>query len=133
VHKRIRHALVKIGEMEGYDARTEWPTGGTETFDGAWLVQDAEVPMYVFEVQVGGDPHLAIGKLQRARNKWGNCEIRMVTTTDQIAEMRALLESTLHQRDRVAAKVVDAKAIDRVKQHLTAVRDRREEIGYEPR
>ena len=119
--------------MEGFEAKTEFPIGENEKLDGVWLPQGGESPTHAFEIEVGGDAHQAVTKLQRARNRWGNCEIRLVTTKEQIAEMRVLIEQTINVHDKMAVKVVDAKAIDRIIRHLSAVRDTRQEIGYEPR
>jgi hypothetical protein len=133
LHKRIRHAITKIGEIEGYDTKTEFPIGENEKLDGVWLPRGGETHTHVFEVEVEGNAHQAITKLQRARNKWGNCEIRLVTTEDKVAEMRLLIEQTVNVHDKTAVKVVDVRAIAKIRRHLSAVRDTRKEIGYEPR
>jgi len=132
LHKEIRHAIVKIGKLEKFDAKTEWPPRAPnepESFDGVWIVAGGQTPTHVFEVQVGGDPHQALGKLTRARKRW-NCEIRLVTTRDQRADLTALVEKTLSAQDSKACKVIDIQAIRKLKRWLTTVSDIRKEIGY---
>jgi len=132
-HKRIRHKIVKIGKLEGYDAKTEWPPRKDDVFDGVWMIpRGGEAPTHVFEVQVGGNPNSALGKLQRARRRWGKCEIRLVAPKDQIAGLRALAEKTLSEQDWKACKLIDMNTIGQAVSHLIKVRDIRREIGYEP-
>lgn len=51
--------------MEGYDAKTEVRLAEHEFLDGAWFSQGSDVPTHVFEVQITGNAHQAIGKSQK--------------------------------------------------------------------
>jgi len=133
LHKKTRHNIVKIGKLEGYDAKTEWSPDEKEAFDGAWIPAGSETPTHVFEVQVEGSKDKAIGKLMRARKRWANCEIRLVAPKNQVSELMALTQKTLGTHDWKACKVIDAATINGIIRHLTRVRDLRGEIGYEPR
>ena len=132
LHKRTRQSIVRIGVLEGYDAKTEWPADEPEAFDGAWFrPTTGESPTHVFEVHIGGDRHKAITKLMRAQNRWGGCQIRLVTTKAQLADLRAEVAATVSQADVVAWKVINEKAIHRLLKHLSPISEMREEIGYE--
>jgi hypothetical protein len=99
-HAGVQQMLFELGTMQHFLSHKEYPMG-RERLDVVWRRVEGSVPTYVFEVQVGGDIHHALGKLKHAFDIW-NSQTILTLPSEDFAKARELLAGTFHEaRDRV--------------------------------
>jgi len=94
-HDSVKQMLYDIGKLQRFVSDMEYPMG-KERLDVVWRRIQPSVPTYVFEVQVGGDVHHALGKLKHAHDLW-NSEIFLAMSDKDEARASALLSGTFHE------------------------------------
>ena len=99
-HAGVQQMLVELGTLQRFLSNKEYQMG-RERLDVVWRRVEGSVPTYVFEVQVGGDLHHALGKLKHAYDIW-NSQTILALPPEDVPKARELLSGTFHEaRDRV--------------------------------
>ncbi len=99
-HRGVQQMVFELGNLQRFLSHKEYLMG-RERLDVVWRRVEGSVPTYVFEVQVGGDIHHALGKLKHAYDIWNSHTI-LVLPPEDIPKARELLSGTFHEaRDRV--------------------------------
>jgi predicted RNA-binding protein len=112
-HATIQDILVELGTLQRFLSHKEYPMD-RERLDVVWRRVERSVPTYVFEVQVGGDIHHALGKLKHAYDLW-NSNVVLALPPEDKAKAENLLSGTFHEvRDKV--KLVDLARIQELYQ-----------------
>jgi len=129
LHDQMKEMLLELGKIEGYIAEKEYifPDTG-ERLDVVWRRVAASVPIYVFEVQIGGNLHQALVKLKHAHDLW-NSNIFMISEEKDLQKINQLLGGAFHEiRDRV--KTLTVEKIKKV--HEIQIEDNKlkKEIGF---
>jgi predicted RNA-binding protein len=96
-HRDYQEMIKEIGKLQGFIAEIEYPMEG-EKLDVVWRRVSGAVPTYVFEIQIGGDPYHALGKLKHAWDLW-NSNIFLITDKESIPKIQDLLKGTFHEID----------------------------------
>jgi predicted RNA-binding protein len=96
-HRDYQEMIKEIGKLQGFIAEIEYPMEG-EKLDVVWRKVSGAVPTYVFEIQIGGDPYHALGKLKHAWDLW-NSNIFLITDKESIPKIQDLLKGTFHEID----------------------------------
>lgn len=125
-HDEIKSKLVEIGRLQKLIAESEYDMDGAR-LDVVWRRIDRAVPAYVFEVQIGGDPYHAIGKLKHAFDLW-NSNIFLVVSDEDVTKARELLTGTFHEIEG-KVKLVELAKIDELFRRKKAYRDFEAELG----
>nr|QNO52881.1 hypothetical protein DOLIJACH_00016 [Methanosarcinales archaeon ANME-1 ERB6]QNO53561.1 hypothetical protein LGBLGJPO_00025 [Methanosarcinales archaeon ANME-1 ERB6] len=103
-HNAIRDRLQKIGDYEGKYTETEYRTE-IGNIDVVWKRTKASIPSHAIEVQIRGNLHQALAKLQYAWEIWSSKPI-LVTTKDQIGDATKILRASFSRMESVA-RIVD--------------------------
>jgi len=99
-HAGVQDMLVELGTLQRFLSHKEYPMD-RERLDVVWRRVEGSVPTYVFEVQVGGDVHHALGKLKHAYDLW-NSHVVLVSGPGDVPRAESLLAGTFHEiRDKV--------------------------------
>ena len=125
-HNQLRDMIRDIGLRENRIAETEYPIDSL-TLDVVWKRIKAGTPSHVFEVQIGGNLEQALTKLKNAWDKW-NSIAYLVTTDEDAAKARSLLEGSFHEMGHVA-KVIDWKDIASLYELLNQAYTLRSKMG----
>jgi len=114
-HDSVKKMIWEIGKLQRFVSDMEYPME-RERLDVVWRRIEKSVPTYVFEVQVGGDVHHAIGKLKHARDLW-NSEIFLTLSDKDEPKAVSLLSGTFHEiRDKVRlVKLEDVRKLYELK------------------
>lgn len=107
-HNQLRDMIRDIGLRENRIAETEYPIDSYR-LDVIWKRIKAGTPSHVFEVQIGGNLEQALTKLKHSWDKWNSIPY-LVTTDEDAAKARSLLEGSFHEMGHVA-KVIDWRDI----------------------
>jgi predicted RNA-binding protein len=107
IHNTIRDMLCEIGKMEGKYSEKEYSIDGQ--VDVIWKRIPQGNPIWVFEVQIGGDIYHALAKLKHAFDLW-NSNLYLVISEKDVAKAKELLGGAFHEiKDKIkfitAAKV----------------------------
>ena len=94
-HDEVKAQLAEIGRIQGYVADEEYPLESSR-LDVVWRRVERSVPTYVFEVQIRGDIHHAMGKLKHAFDLW-NSHIFLVGPVHDKGKFQELLSGTFHE------------------------------------
>lgn len=111
-HDRIRDIVVHCGALQGLPSEKEYPID-SKRLDAVWKRIPQGNPVYVFEVQIGGDFFAALAKLKHAWDVW-NAKPVLVTTSKYANDATNWLSGSFHEMIHVCA-VVDWR--DMVKLH----------------
>jgi hypothetical protein len=125
-HNRLRDMVRDIGLRENRIAETEYPIDSYR-LDVVWKSIKAGIPSHVFEVQIGGNLEQALTKLKHACDKWNSIPY-LVTTEEDAAKARSLLEGSFHEMGHVA-RVVNWKDVARLYDLLNQTYVLRSRIG----
>jgi len=125
-HNQLRDMIRDIGLRENRIAETEYPIDSYR-LDVIWKRIKAGTPSHVFEVQIGGNLEQALTKLKHAWDKWNSIPY-LVTTDEDAAKARSLLEGSFHEMGHVA-KVIDWKDITTLYDLMNRAYDLRSRIG----
>lgn len=125
-HSRIIEALVEAGRLQKFIAEKEYPME-RERLDVVWRRVEASVPTVVFEVQIGGDPYHALGKLKHAFDIW-NSRIFLVAHEQDREKMKTLLAGTFHEIQSHLRFIELSQVRELVKQKR-ALRDLESKLG----
>jgi predicted RNA-binding protein len=99
-HSGVQEMLVQLGMLQRFLSHKEFPMEH-ERLDVVWRRVEGSVPTYVFEVQVGGDVHHALGKLKHAHDIW-NSNLFLVLADGDVPKAQSYLSGTFHEvKDRV--------------------------------
>ncbi len=94
-HSGVQQMLFELGTLQRFFSHKEYGME-RERLDVVWRKIETGSPTYVFEVQVGGDLHHALGKLKHAYDKWNSHPI-LVLTPEDIPKAKELLSGTFHE------------------------------------
>ncbi len=94
-HSGVQQMVFELGNLQRFLSHKEYLMG-RERLDVVWRRVEGSVPTYVFEVQVGGDIHHALGKLKHAYDIWNSHTI-LVLPREDIPKARELLSGTFHE------------------------------------
>lgn len=125
-HNQLRDMIRDIGLRENRIAETEYPIDGYR-LDAIWKRIKGGTPSHVFEVQIGGNLEQALTKLKHAWDKWNSIPY-LVTTDEDAAKARSLLEGSFHEMGHVA-KVIDWKDITSLYELLNQAYTMRSKMG----
>jgi predicted RNA-binding protein len=125
-HNQLRDMIRDIGLRENRIAETEYPIDSYR-LDVIWKRIKAGTPSHVFEVQIGGNLEQALTKLKHAWDKWNSIPY-LVTTYEDAAKARSLLEGSFHEMGHVA-KVIDWKDIAKLYELLNQAYILRSKMG----
>ena len=125
-HNQLRDMIRDIGLRENRIAETEYPIDGYR-LDAIWKRIKGGTPSHVFEVQIGGNLEQALTKLKHAWDKWNSIPY-LVTTDEDAARARSLLEGSFHEMGHVA-KVIDWKDIASLYELLNQAYTLRSKMG----
>jgi predicted RNA-binding protein len=125
-HNQLRDMIRDIGLRENRIAETEYPIDGYR-LDAIWKRIKGGTPSHVFEVQIGGNLEQALTKLKHAWDKWNSIPY-LVTTDEDAAKARSLLEGSFHEMGHVA-RVIDWKDIAKLYELLNQAYQLRSRIG----
>ena len=125
-HNQLRDMIRDIGLRENRLAEIEYPIDGYR-LDAVWKRIKGGTPSHVFEVQIGGNLEQALTKLKHAWDKWNSIPY-LVTTDEDAAKARSLLEGSFHEMGHVA-KVIDWKDIASLYELLSQAYTLRSEMG----
>jgi len=129
VHGEVIDKIKRIGKLQGYIAEKEYPMD-IGRLDVVWRKVERAVPMYVFEVHIGGDIYHALAKLKHAYDIW-NSRIYLVAGLRHQDRAEELLGGTFHE---IGSQLVFIQ-IEKVEQLLRlkrGVRELEEELGLHP-
>ena len=99
-HSGVQEMLVQLGMLQRFLSHKEFPMD-RERLDVVWRRVEGSVPTYVFEVQVGGDVHHALGKLKHAHDIW-NSNLFLVLAPEDVPKAQSYLAGTFHEvKDKV--------------------------------
>jgi predicted RNA-binding protein len=125
-HNQLREMIRDIGLRENRIAETEYPIDSYR-LDVIWKRIKTGTPSHVFEVQIGGNLEQALTKLKHAWDKWNSIPY-LVTTDEDAAKARSLLEGSFHEMAHVA-KVIDWRDIARLYELTNQAYELRSRIG----
>jgi len=125
-HDEIKAKLVEIGRFQKLIAESEYDMDEAR-LDVVWRRIDKAVPAYVFEVQIGGDPYHAIGRLKHAFDLW-NSNIFLIVSDQDIPKAKELLTRTFHEIQG-KVKVIEPGKVDELFKRKKAYRDFEAELG----
>jgi predicted RNA-binding protein len=125
-HNQLRDMIRDIGLRENRIAETEYVIDSYR-LDVVWKRIKAGTPSHVFEVQIGGNLEQGLTKLKHAWDKWNSIPY-LVTTEDDAAKARSLLEGSFHEMGHVA-KVIDWRDITRLYELLNQAYTLRSRMG----
>jgi predicted RNA-binding protein len=125
-HNQLRDMIRDIGLRENRIAETEYPIDSYR-LDVVWKRIKAGTPSHVFEVQIGGNLEQALTKLKHAWDKWNSIPY-LVTTDEDAAKARSLLEGSFHEMGHVA-KVIDWRDIASLYELLNQAYTLRSKMG----
>ncbi len=94
-HDDVKAQLAEIGRIQGYVADEEYALESSR-LDVVWRRVERSVPTYVFEVQIRGDIHHAMGRLKHAFDLW-NSHIFLVGPVGDKGKFQELLSGTFHE------------------------------------
>lgn len=99
-HDATKLQLVEIGRMQYMLAESEYEADGTR-LDVVWRRAERAVPLFAFEVQVGGDIYHALVKLKQAFQLW-NSRVYLVAPHDEYRKYEGLVSGAFPEiRDRM--------------------------------
>jgi len=125
-HDKIKKLLLQMGRLQKFIAEEEYVME-KEKLDVVWRRVEKSVPTYVFEVQVGGDIHHALGKLKHSFDLW-NSHIFLVASDADNMKAAILLSGTFHEiNNRV--KLIDISKIEELYNRKKAYFDMERELG----
>jgi len=125
-HEEIKQKLMEIGKLQGYLADEEY-VFDIGKLDIVWRRLERSVPIYVFEVQIGGDPYHALAKLKHAFDLW-NSRLFIVGPQAQFSRIRSLLEGTFHEiSDQI--RFLEVEKIEELYKRKRAYLDFEKELG----
>ena len=125
-HDKIKKLLLQMGKLQKFIAEEEYVME-KEKLDVVWRRVEKSVPTYVFEVQVGGDIHHALGKLKHSFDLW-NSHIFLVASDADNMKASVLLSGTFHEiNNRV--KLIDISKIEELYNRKKAYFDMERELG----
>ncbi len=111
-HGDIQKILIEMGTLQHFIAEKEYPME-RERLDVVWRKVIKSVPTYVFEVQVGGDVHHALGKLKHAHDLW-NSRIFLVGDLSSFKPKSDALLSGTFREIQPAVQVLDIERVARL-------------------
>jgi len=94
-HVRLKHLLLRLGEIKGFIVEEEYRLDG-QKLDVIWRRIERGVPTFVFEVQIGGNVTEALGKLKHAYDLW-NSNLYIVIEDKDRNKVSTLLSGTFHE------------------------------------
>lgn len=125
-HGKIKKLLLQMGKLQHFIAEEEYIME-KERLDVVWRRVEKSVPTYVFEVQVGGDIHHALGKLKHSFDLW-NSHIFLVASDADNLKASVILSGTFHEiNNRV--KLIDISKIEELYNRKKAYFDMERELG----
>ena len=125
-HDEIKSRVAEIGRIQSFIAEEEYQMDG-ELLDVVWRRVERSVPTYVFEVQVAGDLHHALGKLKHAYDLW-NSHIFLIVSERNRGKVGRLLQGTFHEiRDRV--KLIRLDEIEELYHYKSSYKRLERELG----
>lgn len=95
LHARIQNLLMELGKLEDYFIEKEYIIDN-QRLDVIWKKLEKAVPMYVFEIQVGGDIQHALGKLKHSNDMW-NSNLYLIADESDRTKIDMLLSGTFHE------------------------------------
>ncbi len=125
-HEEAKSLLVEIGRMRRYLSEDEYRIDG-ERLDVVWKRVEKSVPLYAFEVQIGGDIYHAIGKLKHAFDIW-NSKIFLVIDRASMPKVEELLSGTFHEIAN-ELRVLQLEKLERLQKALVTVHELEKELG----
>ena len=125
-HRQMIDKLKQIGKLQGYITEREYAMD-IGRLDVVWRKVEKAVPMYVFEVQIGGDVYHALAKLKHAYDIW-NSRIYLVAGEGERARVNELLAGTFHE---IAAELcfIPLGKVTELYNRKKDVRDLESELG----
>jgi hypothetical protein len=126
LHDKVKEMLLEIGRLQKMISESEYDMDG-ERLDVAWRRVERGSPTYVFEVQVGGDLHHAIGKLKHAHDLW-NSNIFLITSKNDIVKAQELLSGTFHEIEE-KIRIIEIEKINELFKLKKAYKDFEAQLG----
>jgi len=126
VHGQVIDKLKQIGKLQGYIPEKEYSMD-IGRLDVVWRRVEKAVPMYVFEVQIGGDVFHALAKLKHAYDIW-NSRIYLVANEDDRARVNRLLAGTFHEI-ATELRFIPLRKVTELYNRKKGVRDLESELG----
>ena len=126
IHDEIKAKLLEIGRLQKLIVDSEYDMDGGR-LDVVWRRIERAVPAYVFEVQIGGDLHHALGRLKHAFDLW-NSNIFLVVCEEDVHKARQLLAGTFHEI-RGKVKLVDVEKVNELFRRKKAYREFEAKLG----
>jgi hypothetical protein len=126
LHDKVKEMLLEIGRLQKMISESEYDMDG-ERLDVAWRRVERGSPTYVFEVQVGGDLHHAIGKLKHAHDLW-NSNIFLITSKNDIVKAQELLLGTFHEIEE-KIRIIEIEKINELFKLKKAYKDFEAQLG----
>lgn len=127
LHNQIKEIIYEIGKLDNFISDKEFPLDG-EKLDVAWRKVMRGVPTKVFEVQIGGNIHQALGKLKHSFDLWNSEPFLIIQEKDR-RRADELLGGTFHEIAEVV-KVVTTNKIEEFYSFLKKSKDLREGLGF---
>ena len=125
-HARLVEWLVEVGRLQKFIAEKEYRMGA-ERLDVVWRKVAESVPTFVFEVQIGGDPYHALGKLKHAFDIW-NSRIFLVAREQDRAKATTLLSGTFHEI-QPHLRFVEVRQVEELLQRKRSFKDLENQLG----
>lgn len=108
LHKDIQDKLFEIGQIRNRHPAKEHPMDG-KRLDVIWRRISDGHPIWVFEIQIGGNVTGALGKLKHAWDNW-NSKLYIVAEEKYRREIDGLLSGTFHEIQEVT-KIITVEEI----------------------
>lgn len=122
-HGQVLDKIKQIGKLQGYIAEKEYPMD-IGRLDVVWRKVERAVPMYVFEVHIGGDIYHALAKLKHAYDIW-NSRIYLVAGLRHHGRTQELLGGTFHEIENqlVFIQIEKVEQLFRLKRSVRALEE----------
>lgn len=126
IHSQTIETLLEIGRLQNYFCNKEYPMEKTR-LDAVWKRVPRSVPNFVFEVQIGGNPYQALGKLKHAYDLW-NSNIYLVAREVDKPTIEQLVTGTYHEiQDKL--HIIDLETVGRLSLLKRQVRSLEAQLG----
>lgn len=127
LHDQIKEMIYEIGKEEKFISEKEVPIDG-EKLDVTWKRVMRGVPTKVFEVQISGSIHQALGKLKHSFDLWNSEPYLIIKETDR-RKADELLSGTFHEMANIV-KVVTTDKIEKFYSFLKESTRLKKDLGF---
>jgi len=127
LHDQIKGIIYEIGKLDNFISEKEFPLDG-ERLDVAWRKVMRGVPTKVFEIQIGGNIHQALGKLKHSFDLW-NSEPYLIIREGDRRKADELLSGTFHEIANIV-RVITTDKIEKFYSSLRKSKELRRGLGF---